>query len=124
MLELQMMRRGGREIMNSIAEDVFLRSFQGSAVSCYDAGKERRPYHRQCSCALHKREQGSACFHGSQVKMAVNKACYYCSLSVEYSSLFVFQRNKLEDNNLNLDLDLNLNLNVLRIGRIDQWMSI
>lgn len=98
----------GREIMNSIAEDVFLRSL---GMSCYEGGKERRPYHRQCSCALHKRKQAgsNACFHGTQLKMVVgNKAWYHCSLSVEYSSLL--QRNN--------------NLNVLRIGRIDQWMSI
>lgn len=88
--------------MNTIAEDVFVQWFEGSVAS-QRRDKERRPYHRYCSCALHKSGSGNACFHHRNVRMMKKTQPWnHCSLSLEWNS----------------------NTNVFTIGRIDQWLML
>ncbi|KAL0451756.1 UNVERIFIED_CONTAM: hypothetical protein Slati_1153700 [Sesamum latifolium] len=91
--------------MNTIADDIFLQCFHGS-LSMNQTEKERRPYHRNCSCKLHKSKDANSrvCLHHKNVKV-MKKSWYKCSLSLEVPQ---FQRSKEENN-------------AWKIGRIDQW---
>ncbi|OWM72850.1 uncharacterized protein LOC116194321 [Punica granatum] len=40
------------------AADGFLRC---GCISGFDSGVERRPYHKNCSCALHEKKKGGGC---------------------------------------------------------------
>ncbi|KAL7137840.1 hypothetical protein ABFS83_10G121100 [Erythranthe nasuta] len=99
--------------MNTIADDVFLRIFQGSE-SIYQTEKSRRPYHRNCSCEMHKSKDNntpSCVRRNKNIQMKKKKKSWYdnCSLSVETPKFILFEKNKEEEN-------------ALKIGRIDQWI--
>ncbi|KAL8492945.1 hypothetical protein ACS0TY_024231 [Phlomoides rotata] len=87
--------------MNTVAEDVLVRCFNGAGISTtYDSQKDRKPYHRNCSCALHKSKDGKAspCFHlNCNNTLVMNKPWFKCSLSVETPNLLLFQRNKMDN---------------------------
>ncbi|KAJ7957471.1 Zinc finger, SWIM-type [Quillaja saponaria] len=46
------------------AADGILRCVYEGCISGYDTGIQRRPYHRNCSCALHSKSRKN-CTHGS-----------------------------------------------------------
>ncbi|KZV29619.1 hypothetical protein F511_00897 [Dorcoceras hygrometricum] len=96
--------------MNTIADDIILQCFHGGDVSVHQMEKERRPYHRNCSCALHKSEDANsrACPHHKSVTIK-KKPWYRCSLSVEAPKFPLLLKNKQESSAFN-------------IGRIEQWM--
>ncbi|ESW10436.1 hypothetical protein PHAVU_009G209300 [Phaseolus vulgaris] len=49
---------------SSAAADGLFRPIYEGCISAYDNDVERRPYHRNCSCALHnKSRRGRACSH-------------------------------------------------------------
>ncbi|KAL4571417.1 hypothetical protein LXL04_018176 [Taraxacum kok-saghyz] len=57
--------------------------FEGS-LSVSEVDKERRPYHKNCSCALHKPEDETpkACFHHTRISFAKKPSwSINCSLS-------------------------------------------
>ncbi|PIA52167.1 hypothetical protein AQUCO_01000208v1 [Aquilegia coerulea] len=51
--------------MASQVAQVLLQCVYDGCISTYDMEKRRRPYHRNCSCALHKSKNGSSkkCSH-------------------------------------------------------------
>lgn len=55
--------------------------FEGS-LSMSEIDKERRPYHKDCSCALHrlKDETPKACFHHTRISYAKKSSLNKCSL--------------------------------------------
>ncbi|GAA0162376.1 hypothetical protein Leryth_011023 [Lithospermum erythrorhizon] len=67
------------------AELLFQCVFDGS-LSIKDANKERRPYHKNCSCALHKR-QSSVCSTHKMLSLPTKKPCHGLTLSVSASRL-------------------------------------
>ncbi|KAG6676715.1 hypothetical protein I3842_15G165300 [Carya illinoinensis] len=71
--------------MSSGAAEMMLRDcvFDG-CLSMQDMGKERRPYHRNCSCALHKLKVGSsnACSHQRNISFPKKHSWTDCSLSL------------------------------------------
>ncbi|GJZ07017.1 hypothetical protein Tco_0540810 [Tanacetum coccineum] len=55
--------------------------FEGS-LSMSEIDKERRPYHKDCSCALHrlKDETPKACVHHTRISYAKKSSLNKCSL--------------------------------------------
>lgn len=95
--------------MNTLAEDIFLRGH--GSLSIYQMEKDRRPYHKNCTCALHKTKKTDvgACFlHGNT--LAMKKSWYKCSLSIQAPNFLLFQTNK--------------DGNIWNIGSIDQWFNM
>ncbi|KAM7472971.1 hypothetical protein LguiA_011154 [Lonicera macranthoides] len=60
------------------------------SVSLHDVEIERRPYHRNYSCALHKSKGkfSNACSHHRNVSFTKKKSWNDCSLFVEASKLY------------------------------------
>ncbi|RDX73725.1 hypothetical protein CR513_46619, partial [Mucuna pruriens] len=48
---------------SAAASDGFFRPIYEGCISGYDNDVERRPYHRNCGCALHSKSQNKACGH-------------------------------------------------------------
>ncbi|KAK7304086.1 hypothetical protein RJT34_15117 [Clitoria ternatea] len=44
---------------SSAATDGFFRPIYEGCISCYDNDVERRPYHRNCACALHSKSRSN-----------------------------------------------------------------
>ncbi|KAK3025808.1 hypothetical protein RJ639_040714 [Escallonia herrerae] len=55
--------------MSTAAAEMMLQCVLGETLSVHDMDIERRPYHKNCSCALHKskREQSTACSHHGNI---------------------------------------------------------
>ncbi|GAA0164202.1 hypothetical protein LIER_39739 [Lithospermum erythrorhizon] len=71
------------------AEVLFQCVFHGS-LSIKDVNKERRPYHKNCSCALHN-EQPTICSAHPRLSLPtkkVKKPCHGLALSVSASKFF------------------------------------
>ncbi|KAL3535957.1 hypothetical protein ACH5RR_004418 [Cinchona calisaya] len=56
-------------------------------ISMHDREIERRPYHRNCSCALHKPKGSNSkpCFHHQNVAFPEKQSGHDCSLSISFS---------------------------------------
>ncbi|KAM7477195.1 hypothetical protein LguiB_024438 [Lonicera macranthoides] len=73
--------------MTTIAAEVMLRCVYDRSKSMTDTDIERRPYHWNCSCSLHK-SKGSfptTCFQHGQISFPNQKSWTDCSLSVTVS---------------------------------------
>ncbi|KAK2965792.1 hypothetical protein RJ640_029392 [Escallonia rubra] len=55
--------------MSTAAAEMMLQCILGGTLSVHDMDIERRPYHKNCSCALHKskREHPTACSHHGNI---------------------------------------------------------
>ncbi|PKI52303.1 uncharacterized protein LOC116199369 [Punica granatum] len=71
------------------ATDGFLRCFYDGCLAGCDDAKERRPYHRNCGCALHKpRGDSPPCSHRfSSLSYPIRKSWSESCLSLMVSSL-------------------------------------
>uniref|UniRef100_A0A2N9FW29 Uncharacterized protein n=1 Tax=Fagus sylvatica TaxID=28930 RepID=A0A2N9FW29_FAGSY len=60
--------------------------FEGS-ISMHDMEIKRRPYHRNCSCALHNLKDGSSasCSHQRNISLPKKQSWAKCSLSITAS---------------------------------------
>ncbi|KAK1403469.1 Cyclophilin-like peptidyl-prolyl cis-trans isomerase family protein [Heracleum sosnowskyi] len=71
--------------MNAAAGHMILQCVFDSSLSMSDMDIERRPYHRNCSCALHKQNDTSACFQQGKVAFPKIQSWTDCSISVTSS---------------------------------------
>ncbi|OIT33328.1 PREDICTED: uncharacterized protein LOC109242703 [Nicotiana attenuata] len=55
--------------MATVAAEIMLQCVFDGSLSMSDMDKERRPYHKNCSCALHKQkgEQPTTCVHSRNI---------------------------------------------------------
>lgn len=73
--------------MASGAAKVVLHYVFNGIISMHEMEIERRPYHRNCSCALHK-PKGSypkPCFHHQNIAFPKKQSRHDCSLSITVS---------------------------------------
>ncbi|XP_031263958.1 uncharacterized protein LOC116122195 [Pistacia vera] len=69
--------------MATIAVDMMLRCATDCSLSLNDFDKERRPYHKNCGCALHnlKGVCSNACSKRNSISFSEKKSWPHCSLS-------------------------------------------
>ncbi|KAK1403470.1 Cyclophilin-like peptidyl-prolyl cis-trans isomerase family protein [Heracleum sosnowskyi] len=69
--------------MDAAAGHMMLQCPFDSSLSMSDMDIERRPYHRNCSCALHKQkdERPTSCFKHGNVAFAKKHSWSDCSIS-------------------------------------------
>ncbi|GMN69788.1 hypothetical protein TIFTF001_038831 [Ficus carica] len=82
---------------SAAAEMIFRCVFEGS-ISMQDMEIERRPYHKNCHCALHKRDRGiasDACSHQRNFSFPRKKSWADCALSMENCFSNSFYKNSL-----------------------------
>lgn len=58
---------------SGVAGDGMFYGVYGGCISRDDMGVQRRPYHRNCSCALHK-SGGSHCSHVAKVSYPIKRS--------------------------------------------------
>ncbi|KAK1403473.1 Cyclophilin-like peptidyl-prolyl cis-trans isomerase family protein [Heracleum sosnowskyi] len=71
--------------MNAAAGHMILQCVFDSSLSMSDMDIERRPYHRNCSCALHKQHDTAACFQQGKVAFPKIQSWTDCSISATFS---------------------------------------
>ncbi|KAK1437409.1 hypothetical protein QVD17_03200 [Tagetes erecta] len=54
--------------------DGMFRGVYGGCISGDDMGIQHRPYHRNCSCALHNSGGGHDCFHVANVSYPIRRS--------------------------------------------------
>ncbi|KAF9610171.1 hypothetical protein IFM89_005270 [Coptis chinensis] len=70
--------------MGSEVAKVLLQCVYEGCIPAYDGVKERRPYHRNCKCALHKAKDGKSnkCTHqNNNISYPVKTSWKECRLS-------------------------------------------
>ncbi|KAJ1440100.1 hypothetical protein SESBI_02337 [Sesbania bispinosa] len=74
------------------AAQVMLRCVFDGSISMQSVEKERRPYHKNCSCELHKLKHGCSCAFPQQRMVAFPKRQSWsdCSLSTKASKTPTF----------------------------------
>jgi len=73
--------------MATAAAQTMLRCLIDGSISMHDMEIERRPYHRNCGCALHesKGTHSAACFQNRNISFPKKQLRNDCSLSLESS---------------------------------------
>ncbi|KAL3744281.1 hypothetical protein ACJRO7_013526 [Eucalyptus globulus] len=73
--------------MATIAAEIMLRFILDGSLSVDDVEIERRPYHRNCGCALHnlKGDRLTACSHHNNMSFPKRDLSSNCSLSMAAS---------------------------------------
>ncbi|KAL3744276.1 hypothetical protein ACJRO7_013521 [Eucalyptus globulus] len=73
--------------MATIAAEMMLRYVIDGSLSMNDVEIERRPYHRNCGCALHKLKDDhpTACSHHKNMSFPKRELSGNCSLSMAAS---------------------------------------
>ncbi|KAL2502594.1 uncharacterized protein Fot_36442 [Forsythia ovata] len=77
-----------------VAEIMLQMVFNGS-ISMYDMDIDRRPYHQNCSCALHKLKR--TCPQHRNISFSQKRTQNYCLLSVDDASKFSFHASSFND---------------------------
>ena len=83
------LKKTQRELMASKAAEMMLRCVFEGSISMHDMEKERRPYHRNCSCALHSLKgvcSNISCPHERELSFPKKQAWRNCSLSISAAS--------------------------------------
>ncbi|KAI6682376.1 hypothetical protein NL676_036257 [Syzygium grande] len=83
--------------MATIAAETMLRCVYDGSLSLNDVEIERRPYHRNCGCALHKLKgsRSTACPHHNNISFPRKELLTNCSLTTaasKFSSQSCFVR--------------------------------
>ncbi|KAK2997447.1 hypothetical protein RJ639_025452 [Escallonia herrerae] len=79
--------------MSTAAAEMMLQCVLGETLSVHDMDIERRPYHKNCSCALHKskREHSTACSHHGNIFFPKKQNWNDSSLSKAASKIFIYR---------------------------------
>lgn len=77
-------------MVTEVADMMLQMVFNGS-ISVYDMDIERKPYHRNCTCALHKLKRvcPKTCPQHRHISFTQKGTPNYCSLSVDDSKFFL-----------------------------------
>lgn len=81
-----------------VAEMMLQMVFNGS-ISMYDMDIERRPYHRNCACALHKLKRAcqKTCPQRRNISFSQKQTLNYCLLFVDNASKFSFHASSVRN---------------------------